>query len=198
MLANGVLRMLVLVYAPVMVGAIAWAVAACVLVFRRRRCHAWPWRYAHYLTLGLMLPAFVADVGRMDPDAAFMAWIAWLYPVAFILSAVANIRWFLLGRGRWWQTSIPALNTLLAVTYLTRYAAYLGLPVGVLFAGLHVSYAMAQSACTTFMYVFVPIFNWLPTLLVPVDRSRRAIRYVNVIPAVACVNGGGRIPIVAV
>ena len=186
MLGNSVLRLLVLVYAPAVLAAIAWNVAACILMFRARRAHTRPWRYASYVSGALMLPAFIADVGRMDPKTAAFTWVAWLYPACFALAAAANLRWFALGRARWWQVPIPLLNALLAVVYLARYASYLGLQLGALLGGLLVSYAMVQSACTTFLYVFVPIFNWLPALLIPVDRSSTRVRALNVAPPVAC------------
>ncbi|NQT12706.1 MAG: hypothetical protein HQ582_08155, partial [Planctomycetes bacterium] len=68
------LNTLLFFYAPVMLGALLWNTVACLLVFRQRQVVSWRLRYLHYLTLLLMCPGLVCDVGGMFPHTASLLW----------------------------------------------------------------------------------------------------------------------------
>lgn len=173
---------LLFLYLPLMLGLLLWNGVACLLVFRNRRLDSWRFRYLHYLVLLLMLPGMVCDVGGMSPDAAILLRAAWLYPGVFFLAAMANISLLRRDGFRWWLVPVPLFNSWLGVVYLTRYLAYLGLPLD----GMQVAYAMAQSLTVNFLYIFFPIANLLPVLLLPASPARKRTRRSNVVPAVIC------------
>jgi hypothetical protein len=173
-------------YAPVMLGAILGNTAVCLLVFRRRKELGWRLRYAHYLAALLMLPGLVCNVGGTSPDGKSLVWGAWLYPAAFFLAAFANLASLRRDGLRWWLVPIPALNLWLGVVYLTRYLAYLGVPLGLAADGLHVTYSMVQTGTANLLYIFFPIFDLLPILTLPASPTRKWVRRLNLLPAAAC------------
>jgi len=180
------LNTLLFFYAPVMLGALLWNTVACLLVFRRRHVASWRFRYVHYLTMLLMLPGLVCDVGGMFPHTASLLWAGWLYPATFFLATLANLG--SLGRDgfRWWLVPVPLFNLLLGVIYLTRYLSYLGVPLGLPLDGLQVSHAMVQSFTAHFLYIFFPILNLWPVLLLPASPTRKWVRRLNALPAAVC------------
>jgi len=180
------LSTLFLVYLPAMLGVLFWNSVACLLVFRRRRLYPWHLRYACYLAAASMLPGLICDIGGMDPNAASLLWAAWLYPGAFFLAAAANLLSLKREGFRWWLVPIPLFNLLLGLIYLTRYLAYLGVPIGLPLDGFQVGYAMAQSLIVFFLYIFFPILNDWPVLLLPASETRKWVRSLNLLPAVAC------------
>jgi hypothetical protein len=175
-----------LFYAPVMLGSLLWNGLACLLVFRRRRLDPRRFRYLYYLVLLLMLPGLICDVGGMSPDAAIMLRAAWLYPGVFFLAALASIALLRRDGFRWWLVPVPLLNLWLAVIYLTRYLGYLGIPPGLAFEGMQVAYAIVQSLSVIFLYIFFPILNLWPVLLLPASPVRNRVRRLNLLPAVLC------------
>jgi len=173
-------------YAPVMLGALVGNFVACLLVFRRRRETRWRLRYAYYLSALVMLPGLAFDAGGMSPENASLLWGAWLYPAAFFLAAGANLGWLRRAGWRWWLVPVPALNAWLGLVFLTRWLSYLGVPLGIAVDGAHVAYSMMQSGTANLLYIFFPIFNLLPVLLLPAGPAQKWLRRVNVLPAAAC------------
>jgi len=177
---------LLFLYLPLMLGLVLWNGVACWLVFRNRRLDSRRFRYLHYLVLLLMLPGVVCDVGGMTPDTAVLLRAAWLYPGVFFLAAMANLSLLRRDGFRWWLVPAPLFNLWFGVVYLTRYLAYLGLPLGLPLEGMQVAYALVQSTTVNFLYIFFPIANLLPVLLLPASPAGKPARRMNAVPAVIC------------
>ncbi|NOY83193.1 MAG: hypothetical protein GXP31_19540 [Kiritimatiellaeota bacterium] len=175
-----------LFYVPMMLATLLWNAFACLAVFRRRR--NWPriLRRTYYLGLVLSIPALICAGAGMSPERAYLLNFAWLYPVSFLLAAYSGFGCLRREQFPRWMLAVPLFNLLLALVSLTRYLAYLGLPVGVLFNGLHVSYAMTQSLVAFFLYIFFPILDWCPVLLLPVSPSGKRVHRLNLLPVVPC------------
>ncbi len=133
-----------------------------------------------------MVPGLVCDVGGMFPRTSMLLWGAWIYPTAFLLASLAG--WMSLRRDgwRWWLIPIPLLNLWLAVVYATLLLAYLGIPLGQGSDALHVAYAMVQCFTVNFLYIFFPILNLWPILLLPESPRRKWLARLNVVPALVC------------
>ena len=183
---SGMFNAILFIYLPLMLGTLLWNGVACWLVFRNRQHDCQRFRSLHYLVLLLMLPGMVLDVGGMEPDAAFMLWAAWLYPGVFFLAALANSGVLRRDSFRWWLLPVPLFNLWFGVVYLTRYLAYLGVPLGVALETAQVAYAYAQSVTVNFLYIFFPIANLWPVLLLPNSSARKRTRFLNVVPATIC------------
>lgn len=173
-------------YLPLMLGLVLWNSVACLLVFRNRRLDLRRFRYPHYLVWLLMLPGMICDVGGMSPEAATLLRFAWLYPAVFFFAAVTNVSLLWRDGFRWWLVPVPLFNLWLGLVYLTRYLAYLGLPLGIPLDAVQAAYAMAQSRSVNFLYIFFPIANLLPILLLPTRPAQSLTRRLNVVPAVIC------------
>lgn len=174
-------------YLPLLVSLLLWNGLACVLLFRRRGSDPRALRLLHYLVLVLMLPGLICDVGGMSPDTAVLFRLAWLYPAGFLLAALANFMVLRRSVFRRWLLPVPLVNLWLGVVYLTRYLAYLGVSPGLAFEGMQVAYAMVQSATVNFLYIFFPILNLWPVLVLPAKPGTQHIRRVNLLPAAYCV-----------
>jgi len=175
---------LLFLYLPLILATLLWNVIACWLVFRRRRQFSWRVRYFHYFVLLLMLPAMVCDVAGMTPDGAVLLWGAWIYPLLFFIAAAGNLGLVWKDGLRWWLIPVPLFNLWLGSIYSARYFAYLGVPLPAGLEGLLVAYAMAQSFTSHFLYVFFPIANLLPVLLLPGAAESGRPRSLNGLPAI--------------
>ena len=109
-----------------------------------------------------------------------------MYPTAFLLATLANLGSLRRDGFRWWLVPVPSLNLLLGLIYLTRYLGYLGLPLRLPLDALQVSHAMVQSYTAHSLYIFFPIFNIWPVLLLPVSPTRKWVRGFNALPAAVC------------